>query len=90
MQAFKDYQKRKSDIYQALAIQHELHPLYSSELHGFIEFLKLKPELLHGYLDFFSPYLSKVNSQFSEDPLKISLKGKSIKPVVSYRHVDKR
>ena len=63
VQAFKDYQKRKSDIYQALAIQHELHPLYSSELHGFIEFLKLKPELLHGYLDFFSPYLSKVSSQ---------------------------
>jgi len=55
-----DYQQRKSDIYQALAIQHELHPLYSSELHGFIEFLKLKPELLHGYLDFFSPYLSKI------------------------------
>ena len=90
MQAFKDYQKRKSDIYQALAIQHELHPLYSSELHGFIEFLKLKPELLHGYLDFFSPYLSKVNSQFSEDTLKITLKGKSNLPVVSYRHVDKR
>ena len=59
-QALKDYQQRKSDIYQALAIQHELHPLYSSELHGFIEFLKLKPELIHGYLDFFSPYLSKV------------------------------
>ena len=63
VKAFKDYQKRRSDIYQALAIQHELHPLYSSELHGFIEFLKLKPELLHGYLDFFSPYLSKVSSQ---------------------------
>jgi len=57
-----DFQSKKTDIYKALRIQDDLNPIIYADYmgHGFIEFLKCNPDIVHGFTDLYSLYLSRI------------------------------
>ena len=54
-------QKRKNDIYEALKLQISICPGRDDLGHGFIQFIKCNPGMVHNFTELYTFYLSRVS-----------------------------
>ena len=55
------YQKRKDDIYEALKLQISICPGRDDLGHGFIQFIKCNPGMVHNFTELYTFYLNRVS-----------------------------